>query len=77
MGPCRDSPQARRPHDIPLRNKAYNPKFGPFGFKFERLEKFRNPKGGAPSLYSSISRRSVFRPSPEAVPAVYDGLRPF
>ena len=28
MGPCRDGPQTGRVHDIPLRNGAYNPKFG-------------------------------------------------
>jgi hypothetical protein len=28
MGPCRVGPQTGRVHDIPLRNGAYNPKFG-------------------------------------------------
>lgn len=31
MGPCRDGPQTGRVHDIPLRNGADNPKFGPAG----------------------------------------------
>lgn len=65
MGPCRDGPQVRCGHDIPFRNRLYNPQFGPLPAQFST-----HPQDDAlssairnavrPSSYSSISRRALY-----------------
>jgi hypothetical protein len=37
MGPCRDGPQGMRAHDIPLGNRAHNPKFSPLQAQFQLI----------------------------------------
>jgi hypothetical protein len=67
MGPCRVGPQTGRVHDIPLRNGAYNPKFGlnELFLALADASELRNLKGCefyAPII--DLPPHAGFRPSP-------------
>jgi hypothetical protein len=83
MGPCRDGPQTGRVHDIPLRNGADNPKFGPVRLNSSRSsrrcpEKLGNPKGCAAfAVFIYLPALTVLRTFPKPVPAMCHCFGPF